>query len=134
MKMSRRFKIALSLSLFFIISVSLLSCGGGDKGGLLGIIIHPLGAIIDVGDTKQFRATGYWDDPNSSDMFAAIYRDITNEVTWVSSNSEVATINSSGLATGVAEGSTAIISYLEGKEQSVPLTVTAPPSATVGWY
>jgi hypothetical protein len=49
---------------------------------------------INTGQTQQYAATGTYSD--------ASMRDITNSVTWQSDSTGVATINSAGLATGVA--------------------------------
>jgi uncharacterized protein YjdB len=57
---------------------------------------------IKTGQTYQFTATGHYSDSTTSD--------ITNSVTWQSTSTGIATINSSGIATAVAlnAGSTTI--------------------------
>jgi uncharacterized protein YjdB len=49
---------------------------------------------INTGQTQQYTATGTYSDTST--------RDITNSVTWQSDNTGVATIDSAGLASGVA--------------------------------
>jgi hypothetical protein len=61
-----------------------------------------------VGETVQFQALGQYLTGNSSAV-----QDVTNQVTWVSSTPGVATINSSGVATAVAGGSTTITASME---------------------
>jgi uncharacterized protein YjdB len=52
-------------------------------------------------------------------------------ITWSSSNTGVATVNSSGVATAVGAGSANIVATSEGQSGSAALTVTAPPPAPV---
>ncbi len=88
----------------------------------------------------QYKATGYYTHPNHP----AKTRDITNEVAWLSSNPQVATITNSGLATstgyspvtGVAWiGDTTITAREQGFNGVIvsnesKYTVTAPASAS----
>ena len=78
---------------------------------------------IPVGQSTQVRARGTFTD-NSS-------RDATTLVTWFSSPTSVATINSAGLATGVAVGSTTIKATSGSINGSTGLTVTAVPNFTI---
>src|SRR5208337_2919968 len=78
---------------------------------------------IPVGQSTQARAQGTFTD-NSS-------RDATTLVTWFSSPTSVATINSAGLATGVAVGSTTIKATSGSINGSTGLTVTAVPNFTI---
>ena len=55
---------------------------------------------LDVGDTQQFTATAHYSDDSTDD--------ITSKVNWSSTDTDVATISSSGLATIVADGATYI--------------------------
>ncbi len=71
---------------------------------------------IATGSTEQFTATGTYSDGSTQNL--------TTQVTWTSSNVAFATINSSGLATGVAAGSVTIQAALNGTSGSAPLTVT----------
>jgi hypothetical protein len=79
---------------------------------------------IDVDDTIQFTATITYPDGSTED--------VTGEVTWSSSNPDVATIDQ-GLATGVSEGTAVITATFDGVEgDPVTLTVTAP--AALEWW
>ena len=90
---------------------------------LTSITISPASASIEAGGTQQFTATGTYDDASTAD--------ITADVTWTSSYEAVASIDSSGLATGAAEGSVVILASLVGvNSNTATLTVTPPPALT----
>jgi len=73
-----------------------------------------------VGSTEQFTAIGYnWDGSKAN---------ITSQVTWSSDNTGTATINSIGLATGVAAGTSNITATLSGITSS-PLSLTVGTAA-----
>ena len=67
---------------------------------LVSIAVTPANASIADGTQQQYTATGTYSDGS--------HQNLTGSVTWTSSATTVATINSSGLATGVAAGSTTI--------------------------
>jgi uncharacterized protein YjdB len=75
-----------------------------------------------VGATEQFTVIGYnWDGSTA---------DITSQVTWASDSTTV-TIDSTGLATGVAVGTANITASCSGITSSpVSLTVVAAASTT----
>ena len=87
------------------------------------VAVSPSSVSIEEGGTQQFSATAYTSDNTmiSGKTFA-----------WSSSNTSVATINASGLATGVDAGSTTITATVDGKSGTASLTVTeaAPRSRT----
>ena len=74
---------------------------------LTSIAVTPANPTIQTGTTRQFTATGTYSNTTKT-------QDITSQVTWASSNTAVATIDGSGLATGVSAGSTAISATLPG--------------------
>ncbi|MCG6202139.1 ice-binding family protein [Psychromonas antarctica] len=75
--------------------------GTNDTGATLtAIAVTPANANVANGLHKQFIAMGTYSDGTSSD--------ISGSVIWVSANLNIATINASGLATGVATGSSLI--------------------------
>lgn len=82
---------------------------------LSSITISPLGTTISVGGTQQYTATGTYSDGSS--------RDVTGSVTWTSDYTNVATISTAGLATGVAAGSTVISATLNSITVVTTLTV-----------
>jgi len=90
------------------------SYGGGSGGGSTGmpivtnIAITPTSSGISVGGTQQFMAVAK--DSSGTEVQGAT-------LTWHSSDTAVATVSSTGLATGVAAGSskiTASITYSSG--------------------
>jgi outer membrane protein assembly factor BamB/protocatechuate 3,4-dioxygenase beta subunit len=88
---------------------------------LASIQVSPINPSIANGYTMQFFATGLYTD-NSS-------RDLTSDVTWYSSNPQVASVSNEtadkGLAKSLATGSTQITAKLQGVTSSPSvLTVT----------
>jgi uncharacterized protein YjdB len=77
---------------------------------------------VTVGQTSQ--ATAVTRDANGNTLTG-------RTVTWTSSNTSVATVNSSGLVTTLAAGSTTITGTSETKTGTATLTVTVAPVATV---
>ncbi|MFC2072820.1 Ig-like domain-containing protein, partial [Chloroflexota bacterium] len=93
---------------------------------LVSIAVTPEAPSITQGQTQQFTANGTYTDASTAD--------ITNTVTWASSNPDVATIDTAGLATSVSVGTTVITASLDGiTSPGVTLTVTprVPVSITV---
>jgi hypothetical protein len=82
---------------------------------LQSIGLTPANTTIQIGGTQQFTATGTYSD-NST-------QNITNQVTWSSSKTGVATVNSSGLASGIAGGTSTITATLGSVSNSTTLTV-----------
>ncbi|MBV8673158.1 MAG: Ig-like domain-containing protein, partial [Acidobacteriaceae bacterium] len=79
---------------------------------LTGITIQPStgNTIVVPGVSAQFKAIGFYTESGH----ATVSQDITSQVTWSSTIPDVASINSSGLATGVAPGTTSIIASIPG--------------------
>ena len=85
-------------------------------------------ANLTVGSTTQFTAIGSYSDGSTVD--------ITSQVNWVSANTNIATINTSGLATGLEAGSSNIMAAMSGVT-SPPVTLTVmqafgPTSFNIG--
>jgi len=89
---------------------------------LVSIAVTPnLPANLAAGSTQQFVATGTYSDGSTADD--------SSKVTWASANTATATINSTGLATGVAVGASNITAALSGiTSPAVVLTVVSPTS------
>jgi uncharacterized protein YjdB len=85
------------------------------------IAVSPASPGILVGATQQFTATASYSDNSTAD--------VTTTVTWTSSNTAVATINTAGLATAVAAGSTTVTATLNGVSSTATLNVSAPAPA-----
>src|SRR6266478_676338 len=100
-------------------------CGGGHASQpvtMVSITVTPTNALIQASATQQFTATGVFSDSSTEDM--------TKSVGWTSSNTSKATIQNSGLATGVAGGSVTITAASAGKTGTATLTISAPPTLT----
>ncbi|MCW5554740.1 MAG: DUF4082 domain-containing protein [Verrucomicrobiae bacterium] len=92
---------------------------------LTNIVVSPVDAILEAGDTQQMTATGYFSDGSTSNL--------TSQTIWESSNEAVATVSSGGLVTGVLSGSTVIGATLGEITGETELTIT-PPEGSVGAY
>jgi hypothetical protein len=93
--------------------------GGGGTGFITSIVISPATASITVSGTKQFKAVAK--DANGNTVTGAA-------LVWKSSNTAVASVNSAGLATALAVGSTSItasITYNSGGYNNMPVTYTS---------
>lgn len=83
---------------------------------LVSIDISSYTNTLPIGENMQFTAIGNYDD-NSSE-------DITNEVLWSSENSNTASIDLTGLATGVSEGTVDIKAELDTIQSTIQLTIS----------
>ena len=83
---------------------------------LTGIEIVPLDIELQAGITQQYGAAGIFSDDS--------VQDITTLATWQSSDTDVATIDSTGLATTIATGSSTISGAWQGIEASTSLMVS----------
>jgi hypothetical protein len=88
---------------------------------LVSIQVTPAYPSVTVGHTQQFRATGTFSDGST--------KNLTSTVTWSSSSAPAATVNTSGLATAAAVGTTTIKAASGTMNGSTSLIVT---SATTG--
>ena len=82
---------------------------------LTSIAVTPSNPTISVEGTQQFTAMGTYSNNTTSV--------ITNSVTWTSSDTTIATINSSGLATGVSAGNATITATSGSVSSNSTLTV-----------
>jgi hypothetical protein len=89
---------------------------------LQSIAVTPVNPSVQAGGTQQFAATGTYTDGST--------QNITNQVTWSSSKTAVATINGSGLASALAGGSTSIGAILGSVSGNTVLTVQ-PATLTI---
>jgi hypothetical protein len=84
-------------------------------GTLVSIEVLPANPAIDPSDTQQFQAIGHYSDSSTLD--------ITTSVVWDSATPATATIDSAGLATGVATGTSVISATLDAISGNTTLTV-----------
>lgn len=89
---------------------------------LLSISITPANTSIALGTTQQFTATGIFDDGSTQQL---------PSVTWSSSNVNVASVNTSGLATSTGAGTVTITAASGLVSGSTSLTVTAASLVTI---
>jgi uncharacterized protein YjdB len=90
---------------------------------LVSLTLSPLAASVPVHTSQQFTAIGSYSDGSSSDLTALVI--------WNSSSTSTATINTSGLLTAVAAGSTNVSATFAGVSQSTSVTVTAPSIVSI---
>lgn len=88
------------------------------------ITITPATAVVLQGSTLQLAASGRYSDNSNSD--------ITNMVTWASSDTAVATVSATGLVTGVGAGTTTITATLSGVTGSSTITGKILTALTIG--
>jgi hypothetical protein len=81
---------------------------------LVSIAVTPANPSVPATTTQQFTATGTYSDGSTQNL--------TGAVTWASSNTAVATISGSGLASGLSSG-TSMISATLGVSGSTTMTV-----------
>ncbi len=84
------------------------------------IQVTPANPNLTVGQTQQFTATGTYSDGST--------KSLTSSANWLSSNTSVATISTSGLATAVAAGTSTITATFGTVSGTTTLTV---PTATL---
>src|SRR5213082_2082750 len=87
------------------------------------VTVSPSPASVQQGATVQLTATPK--DANGNPLSGRV-------VTWSSNNTAVATVNGSGLVTGVAAGSATITATSEGKSGTSAVTVTTPGTSQFG--
>src|SRR2546421_607480 len=86
------------------------------------VTVTPPPATVLVGETVQLTAT--LKDANESVLTGRV-------VTWASGNTGVATVSSTGLVTGVAQGQATITAASEGQQGTAAVTVIPVPVASV---
>ena len=118
----------------FLIPVLLLMFGCGGGGGNssetsaptinpASLAVTPQNPTVSVGSTQQFTATATFANSSSSN--------VTTLVTWRSSNTRVAGINSSGLATAAAAGTTTVSAAAGSATDSTTMTVPVPDGGNI---
>lgn len=118
-----RNRFSLQLVLLMACALPIAGCGNALVDT---IAVTPASQTAAVGQTAQFTATGtigHGAHPSST-------QNITSQATWTSSLPGVAPIDSSGLATGVAPGSTTITATMNGFTGVVSATATLTVSGS----
>jgi uncharacterized repeat protein (TIGR02543 family) len=97
------------------LTVSLPSSGAGSGSPSLSVSPTTVTETFD-GETTQFIAMG--------SLNGATPQNVSSQVTWVSSNTQVATINTNGLATALGSGTSTITAYYAGISATATVTVS----------
>src|SRR2546427_12616988 len=87
------------------------------------VTVTPASGTVSAGSSLQLTAT-----PKDGDGTPLVGR----TVTWASSNAAAATVNGSGLVSGVAAGSATITATSEGQSGTSAITVTPPGTQQFG--
>jgi trimeric autotransporter adhesin len=123
------------LSLLLVGVTLFVGCGGSSGSGptpppttptLTAITVTPANPAIALGTTQptqQFAATGTYSDGST--------KVLTSTANWVSSNPAVATVNTTGLATGMTAGTTTITATSGAITGSTVLTVNPAPLLSI---
>lgn len=80
------------------------------------ISVTPGSADISVGGTEQFTATATYNDGTQGN--------VSSSASWSVGSGSIATVNSSGLAIGLAQGDTSVTALLSGFSSSATLEVS----------
>ena len=100
--------------------------GGGSRVTLVSISLTPSTPTLTLGKTQptqQFKAVGSYSDGST--------KDITATSNWLSSITAVATINTSGLATGISAGTTTISASSGTVSSNTVLMVNPAPLVSI---
>jgi Big-like domain-containing protein len=121
--MRRLFRIAAAA----LTGASLLSCGGGGDGGTAPLVLTTLSVsfpanTISVGQTASASVVGF--DQNGASIS-------TGTISWTTQDAGVATVNASGLVTGVGQGQTLVIATASGNKHAQALVTVIAPVASV---
>ncbi|HEY4053805.1 MAG TPA: Ig-like domain-containing protein [Terriglobales bacterium] len=90
---------------------------GTPAAGVTSIQVSPTSISIGMGAQQQFHASAHLSDGTS--------QDITSSATWRSSDSNIASVNAAGIATGSGSGTVTIKAQSGSMTSSGSLTVTA---------
>jgi hypothetical protein len=110
--------VLISSELFLSCGGSSTSQGGETKPRLTQIIIAPANPLLTKGTSQHLSATGIFDDGTQHALGAS--------VTWQTSQSAVATINTQGDVSGVGEGVAQVSAAYQGVTGSTSVTVGPP--------
>jgi hypothetical protein len=116
------------LGITMCVSLILVSCGGGSGSPqpsvtLQTISVSPASGTLAAGLTQQFSTTGNYSDGSSKAL---------SSVTWTSSNTALAKINSSGLLTAIKSGAVTVSAMSGSITGTSSFTVGPPNLLSVG--
>jgi hypothetical protein len=107
------------------VSLSIVTPFAPPPGDSSWLAISPIDPMILIGTTLQLSASGWLADDTLDPV------DMTNNVTWSSSDETIATVSATGLATAVALGSCTITATdpVTQESDSITFSVTDVPAA-----
>jgi trimeric autotransporter adhesin len=109
--------VGLRLLVSFTIAIGVIGCKGFFIGpALSSVTVAPSTPSIAIGKTQQVTATASFDNGSTDN--------ITDSASWTSSDVSIATVSSTGLVTGVAQGSATISATLDGISGSTSVNIT----------
>ena len=124
-----RFGLLWSGFLLLCLAGALIGCA--NPQGLDSVQVSPTAQALTVGQTAQFSATGTYGNAAHPST-----QNVTNGVNWTSSDTAVATVGSTGMATAVGAGSTTITASAAGfagpVASSAAVTVTGSSGTVAG--
>lgn len=111
------------LVIISFVFVNLVGCSAGSGSGsggnlpnLTALSVTPTTVSMAMGSTQQFTATGKYSDGSSSD--------VTSSVQWTSSNTSIASIAATGVATALGVGNSTIAANFGPIHATAALDVT----------
>lgn len=116
----RKLKMFAGVMAFAVLMFASTSCGSDPNLLFLQIIPNSV-SLTEGAPTAQFIANGIFERGPDQDL--------TSQVTWASTQPDIATISSTGLAThtpGEQCGTTTITATFQGKVDTASVTVTGP--------
>ena len=128
-KQLRFIGILLIIGLIASLTLGLAACSSKatTTAALSSITVSPSSpSNLTVGQTTSFTASGTYSDGSTSDL--------TYEVSWVSDNTAIASIDANGIATGVAAGTANITASLDGitsSSVSLPVVAATPTLSSI---
>lgn len=90
---------------------------------LQNVSVSPMSASLNMGSTLPLTCLSYWSDGS--------IKDVTTTAGWTSANAAVATVDSTGVVTGVTDGTSAVTCTYGGYSATSTYTVNPPLSITV---
>ncbi|MDH5376926.1 MAG: Ig-like domain-containing protein, partial [Gammaproteobacteria bacterium] len=119
---SALYRIRTVLTLLFF-TMFLSACfDNKEEDGPISLEIRPSGAVLIPAETRQFTAIAKHKNGNSED--------VTSQVNWSSGDIAIATIDTTGLVTGITVGETAISANLNDLSSTTSLFVDPVPTVT----
>ena len=109
-----RFRFITMLVLLCGVAVFAAACGSTTAPSSA-TAVTITGVAPPVGSTSQFLATETLSDGST--------KDVTSTTTWMSSDTTVATVSSTGAVTGVAPGTASVFATIGNVSGTLPVTI-----------